>query len=99
MRRLLGGQNISLLKVWEQNAEIWERISEFPKISEKKVKIPKLMNDEWLIKKGIFAYMRKYKMGDTEPPSQEEISDIRNQYTRDTIFYTEPAIEVVEHQE
>ena len=39
--------------------------------------------------------MRKSKTGDTEPPSQEEISDIRNQYTKDTIFYTEP-IEVNE---
>jgi hypothetical protein len=68
-------------------------------LEQSKMLFPKLMNDEWLIKKGIFAYMRKTKMGDTEPPSQEEISDIRNQYTRDTIFYTEPAIEVVEHQE
>jgi hypothetical protein len=68
-------------------------------LEQSKMLFPKLMNDEWLIKKGIFAYMRKTKMGDTEPPSQEEISDIRNQYTRDTIFYTEPAIEVEEHQE
>ncbi len=56
---------------------------------------PKLSNDDWLIKKGIFACMRKYKMGDIEPPSQEEIPEIRNQYTKDTIFYTEP-IEVNE---
>ena len=34
--------------------------------------------------------MRKAKMGDTEPPSQEEIAKIRKQYTKDTIFYTEP---------
>jgi hypothetical protein len=60
-----------------------------------KMLFPKLSNDEWLIKKGIFAYMRKSKMGDIEPPSQEEIADIRNQYTKDTIFYTEP-IEVNE---
>ena len=56
---------------------------------------PKLSNDDWLIKKGIFEYMRKTKMGDTEPPSHEEIASIRNQYTKDTIFYTEP-IEVAE---
>jgi len=68
-------------------------------LEQSKMLFPKLMNDEWLIKKGIFAYMRKTKMGDTEPPSQEEIAMIKNQYTRDTIFYTEPAIEVVEHQE
>ncbi len=35
-------------------------------------------------------------MGDTEPPSQEEIPEIRNQYTKDTIFYTDP-IEVAEY--
>ncbi len=29
-------------------------------------------------------------MGDTEPPSQEEIAEIRNQLTKDTIFYTDP---------
>ena len=68
-------------------------------LEQSKMLFPKLMNDEWLIKKGIFAYMRKTKMGDTEPPSQEEIAMIKNQYTRDTIFNTEPAIEVVEHQE
>ena len=34
--------------------------------------------------------MRKKKLGDVEPPSQEEIAKIRNSYTKDTIFYTEP---------
>ena len=51
---------------------------------------PKLANDEWLIKKGILAYMMKNKKGETEPPSQEEIAEIRNRYSKDTIFYTEP---------
>jgi hypothetical protein len=50
---------------------------------------PKLANDDRLIKKGIIAYMRKNKMGDVEPPSQEERENIRNQYAKDTIFYTE----------
>ena len=59
-------------------------------LEQSKMLFPKLANDEWLIKKGIFAYMRKSKIGDAEPPSQEEIADIRNQYTKDTIFYTEP---------
>ncbi len=59
---------------------------------------PKLANDDWIIKKGIFAYMRKQKLGDTEPPSQEEIANIRNQCTKDTIFYTDP-IETVEIKE
>jgi hypothetical protein len=64
-------------------------------LEQSKMSFPKLSNDVWLIKKGIFACMRKSKMGDTEPPLQDEISEIRNQYTNDTIYYTEP-IEVNE---
>ena len=67
-------------------------------LEQSKMLFPKLANDEWLIKKGILAYMRKNKIGDIEPPSLEEISKIRNQYTKDTVFYTEP-IETVEIQE
>ena len=63
-------------------------------LEQSKMLFPKLANDEWLIKKGIFAYMRKEKLGETEPPSQEEIATIKNQYTNDTIFYTEPIEEV-----
>ena len=46
-------------------------------LEQSKMLFPKLANDDWLIKKGIFAYMRKQKLGDTEPPSQEEIASIR----------------------
>lgn len=60
-----------------------------------KILFPKLAGEDWLIKKGILAYMRKNKLGDTEPPSQEEIASIRNQYTKDTIFYTEPIDEQI----
>ena len=63
-------------------------------LEQSKMPFPKLANDEWLIKKGILAYMRKEKLGETEPPSQEEIATIKNQYTNDTIFYTEPIEEV-----
>jgi hypothetical protein len=65
-------------------------------LEQSKLLFPKLTNDDWLIKQGIIAYMRKNKMGDTEPPSQEEIAMIKNKYTKDTIFYTEPAIEAIE---
>ncbi len=58
-------------------------------LEQSKMLFPKLANEEWLIKEGIFAYMRKQKLGDTEPPSQETIANIRNQYTKDTVFYTE----------
>ena len=59
-------------------------------LEQSKMLFPKLVPDEWLIKKGIYAYMRKKKLGDVEPPSQEEIAKIRNSYTKDTVFYTEP---------
>jgi len=59
-------------------------------LEQSKMLFPKLAKDEWLIKKGILAFMEKRKNGDTEPPSQEEIADIRNRYTKDTVFYTEP---------
>ncbi len=59
-------------------------------LEQSKTLFPKLANEEWLIKKGIFAFMKQKKLGSTEPPSQEEIAEIRNKYTKDTIFYTEP---------
>jgi hypothetical protein len=49
---------------------------------------PRLANDEWLIKQGIIAYMKKEKMEDYTPPSNEEIAEIRNRYTSDTVFET-----------
>ena len=67
-------------------------------LDQSKLLFPKLAGEEWLIKKGILAFMRKEKQGETEPPSQEEISQIRNQYTQDTVFYTEP-IEPAEQAE
>ena len=66
-------------------------------LEQAKILFPKLANDVWLIKQGIIAYLRKQKRGETEPPSQEEIANIRNQYTKDTVFYTEP-IESAEKQ-
>ncbi len=63
-------------------------------LEQSKYLFPKLSNDTWVLRMGILAYMRKQKTGDTEPPSQEEIAAIKNQYTNDTIFYTEPIEEV-----
>ncbi len=42
--------------------------------------------------------MRKEKIGETGPPSQEEIATIKNQYTNDTIFYTEPIEKEVDNE-
>ena len=64
-------------------------------LEQSKILFPKLAGEDWLIKKGILAYMRKNKLGDTEPPSHEEIASIRNQYTKDTVFYTEPIDEQI----
>ena len=51
---------------------------------------PRLASDEWLIKQGIIAYMKKekWKMEDYTPSSNEEIAEIRNRYTKDTVFET-----------
>ena len=54
-----------------------------------KLLFPKMSSDEWLIKMGVIAYINKQKLGDNEPPSQEEIASIKNQYTKNTVFYTE----------
>jgi len=59
-------------------------------LEQSKLLFPKLSGEEWLIKQAVFAYMRKEKRGDVEPVSQDEIAAIRNQYTKDTTFYTEP---------
>ncbi len=56
---------------------------------------PKLAGEEWLVKQAVFTYIRKEKRGDVEPVSQDEIAAIRNQYTKDTIFYTEPIEEPI----
>jgi hypothetical protein len=49
---------------------------------------PQLQNDEWLVKKAIIAFMKREKVGNTEPPTDEEIEKIRNSYTTETVFYT-----------
>jgi len=59
-------------------------------LEQSKLMFPKMANDEWLIKMGIIAYINRQKRGETEPPSEQEIASIRNQYTQNTVFYTEP---------
>ena len=48
---------------------------------------PKLAGEEWLIRTGVIAYMRKQKSGDVEPPSEEEIAKIKNAYISKTSVY------------
>lgn len=59
-------------------------------LQQSKQLFPKLSKDEWLIKQAVLAFMRKKKLGIDTPATQEEIAEIRNQYTKDTIFYTPP---------
>ncbi len=40
--------------------------------------------------KRYYCIYGKKKLGETEPPSEEKIAKIRNQYTNDTVFYTPP---------
>ena len=50
---------------------------------------PLLINDQWVLRMGILAYMRKQKMGDVEPPTDDEIKEIKQQYRPDAVYYTE----------
>jgi hypothetical protein len=50
---------------------------------------PNLIGDEWLLRMGILAYMRKEKQGATEPPTDEEINNIKSQYKPDAVYFTE----------
>ncbi len=67
-------------------------------LEQSKYLFPKMSNDQWQLRMGILAYMRKEKLGETEPPSQEEIATIKNQYTNDTIFYAEPIENEVDNE-
>jgi hypothetical protein len=59
-------------------------------LEQSKQLFPKMANDEWLLKMGIIAYMKKEKQGGGATVSPEEIAEIKNRYTQDTVFYTEP---------
>ena len=59
-------------------------------LEQSKQLFPNLMGDEWLLRMGILAYMRKQKMGDAEPPNDDEINNIKSQYKPDAVYYTEP---------
>ena len=62
-------------------------------LEQSKLMFPKMAHEDWLLKMGIKAYMLKEKKGITEPATEEEIAEIRNQYSKDTVYYTEPITE------
>jgi len=59
-------------------------------LEQSKMLFPKMANDEWILKMGIKAYMEKLKRGDDTPATPEEIANIKNKYSKDTVYYTEP---------
>ena len=63
-------------------------------LEQSKLLFPKLVGDEWLLKMGIRAYMRKLKLGVDKPATPEEIAEIKSKYTKDTVFFTDPIEEV-----
>ena len=64
-------------------------------LAQAKQLFPRMASDEWLIKQAITVYTKKQKVEDYTPPTDEEIAEIRNKYTKDTVFYTEPIEEAL----
>ena len=64
-------------------------------LEQSKLLFPKLAGDEWVLKMGIKAYMRKVKSGVDERATPEEIAELKSKYTNETVFYTDP-IEPIE---
>ena len=65
-----------------------------------KLMFPTLYNDQWLLKMGIIACMRKEKNGNNEPPTEEEIAAIKNQYiSKETVYYYSEPKETIEKSE
>jgi hypothetical protein len=86
----MNSQKYNKDEIYPENFTDEEKVEFDVLLEQSKILFPKLANDEWLIKKGIIAFINKRKLGDIEPPSQEEIAEIKNRYTKNTIFYTEP---------
>jgi hypothetical protein len=63
-------------------------------LAQSKLIFPKMANDEWLIKMGIIAFMKKEKFNLNEPPNDEEIAEIRNKYSNDTVFYYSDVVSI-----
>jgi len=58
-------------------------------LEQSKQLFPSLINDHWVLRLGILAYMRKQKLGIDEPPTDDEIKEIKQQYKPDAVYYTE----------
>ena len=59
-------------------------------LEQSKVLFPKMINEEWVLKMGILAFMRKEKLGIVETTAtDEEINEIKSKYNKEAIYYTE----------
>ena len=56
-------------------------------LEQSKLMFPKLSGEDWLIRNGVISYLRKKKNGDVEPPSNEEIAELKNKYINKTSVY------------
>ena len=61
-------------------------------LEQSKMLFPHLVADEWLLRLGIKAYMKKVKIGTDVEVSDEEIAEIKKKHDKEVIYYT-PIIE------
>lgn len=59
-------------------------------LEQAKFLFPRMVNDEWVLKMGILAFMRKEKLElDDTKATDEEITEMKKQYDKGTVYYTE----------
>ena len=61
-------------------------------LEQSKMLFPNLVADEWLLRMGIKAYMKKVKNGTDVEVSDEEIAEIKKKHDKEVVYYT-PIIE------
>ena len=61
-------------------------------LEQSKMLFPHLVADEWLLRMGIKAYMKKVKNGTDVEVSDEEIAEIKKKHDNEVVYYT-PIIE------
>jgi len=62
-------------------------------LEQSKMLFPNLVADEWLLRMGITAYMKKAKNGtENIEVSDEEIAEIKKKHDKEVVYYT-PIIE------
>ena len=57
-------------------------------LEQSKMLFPHLVADEWLLRMGIKAYMKKVKNGTDVEVSDEEIAEIKKKHDNEVVYYT-----------